>query len=676
MRNRKTAVYMILLCLSILFAGGQKSEVFAAEDKEETKQFTGSVEMLKKDNKNYVMQVTAENAGEDFTGTVQVIFTGSGFDNCAYNTELTLPAEGKKQFTITVPERAADTVRGICELNFLNEKGKMMQSISLKNVFGNSITGIPVGILSDHYTDLGFMDAGGENFYIKNNMEYPLKLIELNKDNLQEYLDGLYFLVIDRFNVSALGEENIQAVQKWVADGGWLLIGTGAYADQTLSGFDEDFLGIEVLDISEPGEENEISSNNSGYGYYYDYKEAGIDFSQMEVAKLDYGRSHFYESAEQPAVCGAVGDGAASVFYFSFGEKELQKLETYMVSNLYSETMYRSNSYSHYGGFSNMDYTGQRLLSYIDSSNTSVDFTWLEALIGVYVVLVGPVMYLILRKCKKSEWYWIGVPALGLIFIAGVFFFGQGSKVNETKVYSVTAKRADSNQEDTYFLAYHSGIKEWRVSLNDKYEIAGPGFNGSGYYGVSTTGAGEYRCIVSNDSEGMSIGLKPKENFENGYFYASGRSETSGAITGSNISGIELNGDPQGTITNGTDYDMAYMAVWSDSYILVYSDVKAGETVDLQQADNKCVYKDEVKYYDTMVYDLANIYGYRTNDVYERDDMSALVLGLGIAEETKPSNRPCVIIAGLVKDYEKAAAGRCSEISYGCLYSYAETEER
>ena len=67
MRNRKTAVYMILLCLSILFAGGQKSEVFAAEDKEETKQFTGSVEMLKKDNKNYVMQVTAENAGEDFT---------------------------------------------------------------------------------------------------------------------------------------------------------------------------------------------------------------------------------------------------------------------------------------------------------------------------------------------------------------------------------------------------------------------------------------------------------------------------------------------------------------------------------------------------------------------------------------------------------------------------------
>lgn len=676
MRNRRTAVFSLLLCLSILFAGGVKSVAFAAEPEEGTKQFTGSVEMLKKDNKNFVMQVTAENTGEDFTGTVQVIFIGAGADNCAYNTEFTLPAQGKKQFTVTVPERAVDTVRGMCELNFLDKKGKIIQSISLKNVFGNSVTGIPVGILSDHYTDLGFMDAGGENFYIRNNMEYPLKLVELGEDNLQDHLDGLYFLIIDRFHVSTLGEENILAIQKWVEDGGWLLIGTGAYAEQTLSGFEEDFLGIEVLNVSEPGEENGILDNNGGYGYYYDYKNAEIDFSQMAVAELDYSHSQFYESAEHPALCGGIGDGAVSVFYFSFGEKELQKLENHMVSNLYGETMYRSNSYNHYGGFSDMEYMGQRLLSHIDASNTSVDFTWLKVLIGIYVVLAGPVMYLILRKCKKSEWYWIGVPALGIFFISGVFFFGQGSKVNETKVYSVTAKRADSNQEETYFLAYHSGLKEWRVRLNDKYEVAGPGYIGYGYYGVNNAGTGEYHCIVGNDSEGMSIGLNPKENFENGYFYAGGRSESRGTILGSGIRGIELSGDPRGTITNGTDYDMAYMAVWSDTYVLVYSDVKAGETFDLQKNRDKCIYEGESMYYDTLVYDLANIYRNGKNDDIRRDDMAALVLGLGIAKETQPSDRPNVIIAGVVKDYEKAVTSRCSEISYGCLYSYAETEER
>lgn len=676
MKKRITAKLVILLCLSALLAGGGKSTVFAADREKAVKQFAGNVEALKKDNGNYIMQVTAENGGEDYTGTVQVIFNGSGMDNCAYNTEITLPAQGKKQFTIAVPERAADTVRGLGELNFLDKKGKVLQSIPLKNVFGNSMTGIPVGILSDNYAGLGYLDAGGEDFQLQN-MSYPLKLIELNNDNLKTYLDGLYFMIIDQFNVSSLSEENILAIQEWVEAGGWLLVGTGAYAEQTLSGFEEDFLEVEYLSVSGPGEANEVSDNagNPGY-YYYNYEDAGIDFSQMSIARLDYSNyGNFYESSENPAICGPVGDGAVSVFYFSFGEKELQKMEHYMVQNMYDETMYRSNSYRQYNGYSDMEYTGQRLLAYIDSNNTKVDFTWLEVLIGIYVVLVGPVLYLILRKCKKSEWYWIGVPVLGLSFIAGVFFFGQGARVNETRVYSVTAQRADASQADTYFLAYHSGIKEWKLRLNDRYEAAGPGFSGYGYYG-SSSNVGDYHYIVSNDSEGMSMGLKPQENFESGFFYAGGKAESKGTISGTDIRGVGPVSDPQGTVTNGTGYDMAYMAIWYDSYIMVFSDVSAGETLDLKQAvsDGRCVYRGEVAYYEDLIYDLVSIYGYQTNQTYEQDDMAALVIGLGLAREAEPSEKSYAIIAGVVRDYDKAALGRCYETSYGCLYSYTEME--
>lgn len=666
----KTAV-MLVCALSLLMGGGKG--VAWAKTEQPNASFSGDVAMLKQENNSYVVQVTVENSGEDFTGTVQVIFAGSSYRNCAYNTELTLPAQGKKQFTITVSDRAADKVRGLCTLNFLDEKGNVVQSIPLKNVFGNTVLGIPVGILSDNYSGLTFLDAGGWNFDI-HNTSYPLKLMELNNDNLREYLDGLYFLIIDQFNVSSLSEENIQAIQDWVNDGGWLIIGTGEYAEQTLSSFDEDFLDVDVSDISEPGEKNIVSANAEQYGYYYDYMDAGIDFTNMAVANLNYNRmnGYLYESTENPSIFGSVGEGAVSIFFCSLGEKELQKMSSYAIQYIYEELMYCSDSY-YVNGYSELEYLGRSALAFIDNINTDVNFTGLKVMIMIYVVLVGPVLYLILRKCRKREWYWICAPMLGILFIAGVFFLGQGAQVNETRVYSVTTQKVDGNRADTYLLAYHSGVKPWEMRLQDNYEIAGPGWNG--YYRNYSQSIDDYYYIVSNDGEGLSVGIKPEENFESGYLYAGGMAESKGTISCENLKGI--GGNVGGTITNETAYDMAYMAVWFRSYIMVFSDVKAGETIDLQQAvrDGRCVYEDSVSYYDDLLYSMVAIYGYRTDMEYEQDDMAALLIGLGIADGVKPSGEEQAAIVGVVRDYDKAVAGKCKETSYGCLYSYAEMGE-
>lgn len=672
MRRQILKMAVMLLCVLSLSMGGGKCVAHAEAEQSRTS-FSGDVVMLKQEDNSYVMQVTVENSGEDFIGTVQAVFVGPGYGNCAYNTEITLPAQGKKQFTITVSDRAVDIVRGLCALNFLDEKGNVVQSISLKNVFGNAMSGISVGILSDNYAGLTFMDAGGQDFALQN-ISCPLRLIELNNDNLGESLDGLYFLIIDRFNVSSLSEENIQAVQDWVNDGGWLLIGTGAYAEQTLSGFDADFIDVDVLNISEPGGKNILSANADQYGYYYEYIDDGIDFTNMAVADLNYSRmnGYLYESAENPVICGAFEEGAVSIFFCSLEEKELQKLSNNGIRYIYEELMYHSDSYSTFG-YSDMEYVGQRSLAFMDNINTDVDFTWLKVVIFIYVVLVGPVLYLILRKCKKREWYWVCAPVLGILFIAGVFFFGQGVRVNETKVYSVTAQRVDGNRLDTYFLAYHSGVKPWEMRLNDNYEVAGPGWNG--YYRSYNQSIDDYYYIVSNDSKGLSVGIKPEENFESGFLYAGGRTEGKGTISCEDLRGI--GGNVSGTITNGTDCDMAYMAVWFRSYIMVLSDVKAGETIDLQQAvrDGRCVYEDSVSYYDDLLYSMVSIYGYRSDLEYERDDMAALLIGLGIADGAKPAGKEQAVIVGVVRDYDKAVAGKCNETSYGCLYSYAEMGE-
>lgn len=678
MGRRIAVAHALLLCIVLLLSGWGKCVVLAAEEETGGGNFFGDVELLKQEDNNYVMQVTVVNRGKDFTGTVQVIFAGSIARNCAYNTEITLPSQGKKQFTITVPKRAVETVKGLCSLNFLNEKGEVLQNIPLKNVFGGLASGITVGILSDDYSQLSYLDARGLNLDIRG-VDYPLQLIELSGENFRTYLDGLYFLVIDQFDTSTLGQENIQAIQEWVIGGGWLILGTGAYAQQTLSGFDADFLDLQLVGISEPGEENILSDYAQRYSYYYSYQVEGIELEEMAVAEFDlddlYARGGF-ESSQNPAILlsDSYGSGVVTVYFCSLGDEEMHKLPNYMIRTMFEEVVEQSSS-TNFQGNSDMQEIGQRALANIDDKNTNVDFSWLKVLIAVYVVLVGPVLYLVLRKYRKSEWYWLGVPALGLVFIAGVSLFGQGARVNGIRAYSVTVQRTDSSRMDTFLLAYRSGTRPWEVKLVDAYDVAGPGFGG--YYYRASFSASDYYYSVSNGSQGLSVGIKPGENFESGYLYAGGRTEKKGAFTADALHEETMYGGLGGTITNDTGYDLAYMAVWHEENLLIYSDVKAGETLDLQQAykDNRYVYRDTAAS-DVRDLSYSSFYyrSYAAKADYQQDDIAALTIGLGMAREARALDEDCALIAGVVKHYDRAVAEKCNEIAYGCLYNYVEME--
>lgn len=685
MRKQLIKAAFTLLCVLGLLAGKERNTAYAKEEKP-ADMFTGDVAMLKQEHNGYVMQVTVGNSGADFTGTVQVIFAGFDSGNCAYQTQITLPSQGKKQFTINITDTAADTTRGgACALNFLDEKGEILQSIELGNVLEHTITETSAGVLSDDFAGLSFMEADGETINIQNR-QFPMKLMELNEENLREHLDELYYLIIDRFDVSSLGDENIEAIQDWVKDGGWLMIGTGEYADKTLSGFDKDFLDVGVLEISVPGEENIASAQAEPFGYSFTmYTNDGVDFTNMAIAELDYGS--FFESSDHPAICGSIGNGGAEVYFFSFSDAELQKLNGYTVASMYED--FQNFGYK-YDEYSEWEYSRERALSFIDKINTNVNFTWLKVMILVYVVLVGPVLYLILRRCKKCEWYWIGVPVLGVLFIAGVYFLGQGARVKETKVYSVTAQRADGDRKDTYFMAYQAGTKPWEVRLHTDYGLAGPGSGGGGYsYGSYIRDVDDYFYTVSDDGDGLLAGIKPEENFDSGMFYAEGSTKSRGEISCEDLK-YDRKGTIAGKITNGTDCDMSYMAVWYQDDIMVFSDVKAGETIDLKRdkQNGKCVFDNTFYYVDDLLYDMVSVYRYRTDLGYEQDDMAALLVGLGIAESektsvsdqliaaggAKPSAPEQAVIVGVVRDYDRVTEGKYSEISYGCLYSFEEIE--
>ena len=143
-----------------------------------------------------------------------------------------------------------------------------------------------------------------------------------------------------------------------------------------------------------------------------------------------------------------------------------------------------------------------------------------------------------------------------------------------------------------------------------------------------------------------------------------------------------------GKITNGTDCDMSYMAVWYQDNIMVFSDVKAGETIDLKGdiQNGRCVFNGTFYSVDDLLYDMVSVYSYHADLGYEQDDMAALLIGMSVADRertsapdqivivngAKPAEPDQAVIVGVVRDYDRVTEGKCSETSYGCLYSYAE----
>lgn len=664
----KRGIAAVLACfLCILFLRADAERVYAAGERRD---FSCDIEFLKQEEDRYVIQVTAENRGKDFTGYVRLVFASEEAEPCAYDTEITLPEGGKKQFILTIPERMADLSNGICVVSFLDGKGRQLQELTKRKVFGSSAGGITMGILSDDYDSLTYLDLGGQQIQVTNS-SMPVRLIELDAANLDAYLDGLYYLVIDHFNVESLGEEKISAILDWVSKGGWLMIGTGEYGADTLGGFEKD-LSIAAGPVSEPGESNFLYAN-SRQGYYYAYEEAGVDFRNMKVASFQYTGTGpvFEESVENPAVYACIGDGEVTVYACSLADSEFRKGAVYSGMQLLQEAAYNSNSYG-IKVYGNLDYRGRQALSAIDSEHTNLDFSALILLILAYVVLVGPLLYLLLRAKKRSEWYWGAAPLLGILFIGGVYLFGRNIRVADTKVYSVSLQEAGSSRVDTYYEAYRSGTKGWRLLLNDNYEVAGAGFGRNGYYNST---AGDYHYVVQNGGEGLYIGMKPEENFESGYLYASGRAEPTGTLTGSELA-LDLSGSLSGTLTNDTGQDLALFAVYCGDYLAVFNGVKAGESIDIaaELLTDRCVYTNlnSNGYGGDIYYDLCAPYGAKPQG-YSRDEMTALYIGLELSREKIPDGYSAALV-GLTEDAQKTVAGACDEYAYRCLSSYAELE--
>lgn len=642
------AVFVCLACCGIM-------EMTAYADESA---FKIGAETLPSGAAAYDIRVTIENTGKDWEGTVRLtVYSSYGaFLDCAYDTVISLPQGSTKQFVVKVPKDSFNSSgkSGDVKVSLINKNSSETAAAKvIKQLLNDDVDALSMGILSDDYSSLTYMDMGGQKLYYYSD-DYPIKLVELNQDNLSDSLESLTFLVIDKYNTGVLTDEEISAIEKWTDDGGVLIIGTGSYAEDTLRGFDY-LLGIECREVYEKGVNVNKWKNVSDY----------VDWSKLNMANIVDTTGRYYMMSQSLTMTEPKIDGAVGILPYSLSELGTLSASDFDDYITQSDFVYcilddaSTNASSRYDNLHSSGYDSsymvRRMLSALGNSNNILNFGVLKFIVIVYVILVGPVLYLILRSLKKRDLYWVVVPAAALVGIVLVFFAGRGFEVVSTRVYSVTVcNLSDRKDCRTYLHCFDANHREWSLRLAESYEYAGPQTSYS--MGDDET----YLYHIRKEGDRLFFGIKPTTSFEDGYF-CSGRAADARTEGGRIESDWSSRNYTVQSVTNDTDYDFAYFAVLENDSVRIYKNLAAGETISLNKKEEVFVSTLGGYYYYDYMYDAREAV-----KAEEMDSMAAL--GIGLCSVYSQLNGSGTAIIGLITDWDKTVDDNCSEVSYSCLY--------
>lgn len=371
------------------------------------------------------LRITLENNGPDLSSEVQVTVSGYGGDS-TYSVLAPLPRTSRKQLTLYVLPNSYSrelTVNLVTtEEVLLSQK---VQVLPLSNV--HYLTGV-VAADPDSLSLLAGLDL---------QQRAETEVVSFPLDQLPERVEGLRSfdcLVINDVDTSMLTSGQRTALAQWVGLGGRLVVGGGPGARRTVSG-----LPAELLpgNLENPLEMSSLAALEAFAGNEEQIRVPG----PFAVAPVDAkgGNALVVEGDVPLVVERALGDGF--VDYVAL-DLTLSPLDAWAGTLAFWRTLLQPGAA--YAEYMPADVSARELeaqqMTYALQNLPAMDLPsvkGLAILLMAYVLLVGPINYLVLRRVKRMDWAWVTIPALTIAFSAGALGIGyalRGSEIMLNKV--------------------------------------------------------------------------------------------------------------------------------------------------------------------------------------------------------------------------------------------------
>ncbi|MGC7927490.1 hypothetical protein ACP3VS_02460 [Lysinibacillus sp. VIII_CA] len=380
------------------------------------------------------LQVTVKNNGADFSGDMAINSSNSYEAASALVVPIDIAAGEEKTFTFYLDGLADNGYSDADLFAFYEgniEKGKKIAYKGTKRLQSNFLdpTSTFVYTLTDKSDRLSAL-LRLSSFVPQNNVEI-FNINQLKDYTFPEDEQGLAManvIVVDEVAIADLAQKQQEALLKWVQDGGTLLLGATDQVDATAGVFKD------YLPMSLSQETTSISAETltklSGGGIFTQ------PISIHTATNLEGSLPVLSENNVVLASKKKIGGGEIIQTAFSLGDQPLASMDGYAAL---LAKMIDIQSISQHGmmnqGQSPLDQISYELRSINELfPSFEVSVSYMLIVIILYIIIIGPVLYFVLKKVDKREHAWWIIPVFSIVLSIGLFIVGAKDRIVQPQV--------------------------------------------------------------------------------------------------------------------------------------------------------------------------------------------------------------------------------------------------
>ncbi|MGW8319405.1 MAG: DUF7408 domain-containing protein [Candidatus Promineifilaceae bacterium] len=363
------------------------------------------------------VQVTLSNVGPSIEGQVQVNVGSSTLGNSLrYVQPVSLPTQSEKRLTLYV---YLYTLTGDLTVRLVDEDGNTVQTATTDGLDRVRLNDLLYGVVT---TEPGAFDFLENVTGAKSRASVAfLSLADLPE--VAAAWNALDVIVFHGVDTSQLSMAQMEALSAWIAAGGQLVVAGGPNWQETAAGVAEllpvTISGFEsVTDLPGLAEVSGVAFRDPGP---YLVTQASLRQGDVLLAEGDrpllvrqaMGRGSVYFLALDPALAPLLDwDGAEPLFGRIADASQLVP----------PWGLGAQNSYAAASAVSSLPFL-------------ALPSAWqLVLFILVYIVVVGPLNYIVLTRRKRRELAWVTIPALVLLFSGAAYLVGFQLKGNDSVI--------------------------------------------------------------------------------------------------------------------------------------------------------------------------------------------------------------------------------------------------
>lgn len=388
-----------------------------------------------KSNHWFPVHIEVANSGPSIEGELRFVSGDPTFEQeTIYATPLSLPTQSNKRVTLTVnPANATSEQR----VELRDENDRLLFTETINSMIALDSSEILYGVVSPDAGELASLETNAIGGFAAAFVAF------LTLDDLPETAvswQNLDVLILNDVDTSQMSPEQQAALRTWIEAGGQLVVTGGNGWEKTATAV-TDLLPVTILGTQSI---DDLPNFNQQFQKPIPFRDPGPYL--VTTSTLSSGELIFHENGLP--ILASRQSGRGRVYFLALDPRAAPLLDWDGAFQLW-ESIVENVPLTPAWAFP-IQNGPDAAASASTLPELNLPAVWqLLLFLTIYVLLIGPVNYIVLKRRQQLDQAWITIPVIVVVFSLGTYFVGSQIRGNESIINQISVSFSSAGSEQS-----------------------------------------------------------------------------------------------------------------------------------------------------------------------------------------------------------------------------------